>query len=98
MSNLERRIAVLELATASTEELTFVVRYVAPGHLDAEIQGLCADRGKRWTRLPGETEDALIERASLAVKRNERGIASLSQARVHGPAFEGTELLNPGRG
>lgn len=71
MQALEKRIAALEVATPPVDEMTFVIRFVSPGHLDAEIHQLRADDGTLWTRLPGETEQELIDRATLAVRRNE---------------------------
>lgn len=77
MQALEKRIAALEMANPPADEKTFVIRLVAPGHVDAEIDGLRAYDGQQWTRLPGETERALIDRATIEVKRNEWGVAQL---------------------
>lgn len=77
MQRLEKRIAALEATSAPADDLTIIRRFVSPGHLDAEIFSLCDDDGKLWTRQPGETEQALIDRASLEVKRTPWGIASL---------------------
>jgi len=77
MQALERRIAALEMANPPAEETTVVIRLVAPGHLDAEIHGLRADDGQQWTRLPGESEQGLIDRATREVERNQWGVAQL---------------------
>lgn len=69
MQTLERRIAALEQTNPPAEEKTIVIRFVSPGHLDAEIYNLRADDGTRWTRLPGETEEKLIERATKEATR-----------------------------
>ena len=78
MQRLEKRIAALEATSAPADEMTIIRRFVSPGHLDAEILCLRDDDCKAWTRQPGETEQALIDRASLEVKRTPWGIASLT--------------------
>ena len=78
MQNLEKRIAALEATSAPADEMTIIRRFVSPGHLDAEIHRLRDDDGKAWMRQPGETEQQLIDRASLEVKRTPWGIASLT--------------------
>jgi hypothetical protein len=78
MQNLEKRVAALELASPQTDEQTIICRYVRPGHLDDEIYLLTDNDGNAWTRHPGETEGAFIDRASKEVKRNAWGIRSLS--------------------
>ena len=78
MLNLEKRIAALEATSAPADDLTIIRRFVSPGHLDAEIFSLRDDDGKLWTRQPGETEQALIDRASCEVKRTPWGVASLT--------------------
>lgn len=77
MQNLEKRVAALELVNPPADDLTIIRRYVRPGHLDAEIYRLRDDDGTLWIRQPGETEQELIDRATLEVKRNALGIASL---------------------
>ena len=77
MQSLEKRIAALEATSAPADEMTIIRRFVSPGHLDAEIHRLRDDDGKLWTRQPGETEQELINRASLEVKRTPWGIAGL---------------------
>lgn len=79
MQKLEKRIAALEATSTPADDLTIIRRFVSPGHLDAEIHRLHDDDdGKLWTRQPGETEQELIDRASLEVKRTPWGIASLT--------------------
>ena len=88
MQRLEKRIAALEATSAPADEFTIIRRLVSPGHLDAEIHRLRDDDGKTWTRQPGEPEQALINRASLEVKRTPWGIASLTADRVEVPHAE----------
>ena len=78
MLNLEKRIAALEAATPPAADLTIIRHYVRPGHLDAEIYRLRDDDDRVWTRQPNETEQELIDRASLEVKRNSWGVACLT--------------------
>ena len=68
--------------------MTIIRRFVSPGHLDAEIYRLRDYDGKAWTRQPGETEQQLIDRASLEVKRTPWGIASLTADDVAVPHAE----------
>lgn len=77
MPSLEKRIAALEATTALPDEITTIRRFVSPGHLDAEITRLRDDDGKLWTRQPGETQQELIDRATLEVKRTAWGVAHL---------------------
>lgn len=77
MQSLENRIAALETANPPADGFTIIRRIVSPGHLDAEIHRLRDDDGKLWTRLPGETEQELIDRASLEAKRSPWGVARL---------------------
>lgn len=78
MANLEKRIAALEATKAPADDLTIIRRYVSAANLNAEIHRLRDDEGKTWTRQPGETEQGLIDRASLEVKRTPWGVASLT--------------------
>ena len=78
MQNLEKRIAAMEAKSGPVDNMTIIRRFVSPGHLDAEIHRLRDDDGKAWMRRPGETEQQLIDRASLEVKRTPWGIASLT--------------------
>ncbi|MBK7050719.1 MAG: hypothetical protein IPH54_08005 [Rhodoferax sp.] len=50
---------------------------MAPGQLDAELTRLRDGDGNHWMRQTGETEQALIDRASFEVRRNPWGVASL---------------------
>ena len=77
MKNLERRISALESVNPQVEQRTFVVRFVAVGKHDAEIYGLKTTEGQQWARLPGESEQCLIDRASREVERNQWGAALL---------------------
>ena len=77
MQALEKRIAALEATTAPADEITIMRCIVSPGHLDAEITRLRDDDGQLWTRQTGESEQELIDRASLEVKRSPWAIASL---------------------
>jgi hypothetical protein len=74
---LEKRIAALEVQTAPAEPLTIIRRFVAPGKLQAELDGLRDTKGTVWRREPGESEQGLIDRASLQAWRNRWGVASL---------------------
>ena len=78
MLNLEKRIAALEVTTTPADDLTIIRRFVSPGHLDAEMHRLRDDDGKLWTRQTGESEQRLMDRASLEVKRSPWGVASLT--------------------
>jgi hypothetical protein len=77
MHPLEKRLAALESANPPANELTIIRRIVSPGHLDAEIHRLRGDDGELWTRKHGETEQELIDRASLEAKRSPWGVARL---------------------
>jgi hypothetical protein len=78
MRNLEKRIAALEVQTASVEPLTIIRRFVSPGQPLTELQGLKDNEdNNEWQRQPGETEQSLIHRASLLCTRNAAGVASL---------------------
>lgn len=85
MQNLEKRIAALEATTAPADEITIIRKFVSPGHLDGEITRLRDDDGKLWTRQPGESEQELIDRATLEVKRTPWGVASLTADDVETP-------------
>ena len=81
MQTLERRICALERASPSTAVKTIIRRFLSPGDVEVEIHSLrgAAD-GELWTRLPGETEQELIDRATVAVTRNHWGFAVLTMA------------------
>ena len=78
MQSLEKRIAALEATSTPADELTIIRRFVSPGGSDGEIHRLRDDDGKAWTRQIDETEQELIDRASLEVKRTPWGVASLT--------------------
>ena len=88
MQNLEKRIAAMEAKSGPVDNMTIIRSFVSPGHLDAEIHRLRDDDGKAWMRRPGETEQELIDRASLEVKRTPWGIASLTADDVEVPHAE----------
>ena len=88
MQNLEKRIAAMEAKSGPVDNMTIIRSFVSPGHLDAEIHRLRDDDGKAWMRQPGETEQQLIDRASLEVKRTPWGIASLTADDVEVPHAE----------
>ena len=77
MPSLETRIAALEVETLPTEPLTIIRRFVSPGQPLPELQGIQDNKGNEWLRLPGETEQGLIDRVSLECERNAVGIALL---------------------
>lgn len=78
MQALERRIAALELRTSEQEPFTIIRTFVVPGQIRREIERLADARGAVWHRLPGESEEGLIERANLGCARNAGGVALLS--------------------
>lgn len=82
MQNLEKRIAELEKGASMGEgPMTIVIRFLSPGDVEEEIQGLRDQNGaQRWMREPGETEQGLIDRASREVTRNGQGCALLMTA------------------
>lgn len=77
MPNLKARIAALEATNTKAKFVTVIRRMLTAGNAGAEIHDLSAEDGTRWTLQPGETEQELIERASLEVKRNSWGFACL---------------------
>lgn len=77
MHNIERRIAALEATNMPADEMTIIRRFVSPGGADGEIHRLRDADGNLWTRLPGETEQELIDRATIEAKRSPRGFARL---------------------
>lgn len=77
MPTLEHRVSALESANPPADELTIIRHIVSPELANSEIHHLRDDDGKLWTRKPGETEQELIDRASLEVKRNAIGVARL---------------------
>lgn len=85
MLSLERRIAALETTTAPADEITLIRRFVSPGRPKTEITRLRDNEGNAWTRQTGESEQELIDRASLEVKRSPWGVASLTADEVKAP-------------
>jgi hypothetical protein len=78
MRSLEKRIAALEVQAKPPEPLTIIRRLVAPGKPQTELECLRESRGIEWRREPGESEQGLIDRASLHCVRNAGGVASLT--------------------
>ena len=76
---LDSRLKALESRLSPCSELLTIVRTVVyPDGTQAEIQTLQDKKGNNWQLLPGETEQALIDRASLECARNAGGVAALS--------------------
>ncbi len=80
MQSLEKRIAALEVQAEPPEPLTIIRRFVTPGQPLTELQGLRDDKGSEWLRQPGESEQGLIDRASLDCVHNQWGVALLFAA------------------
>ena len=78
MQKLENRIAALKATSAPVDNMTIIRRFVSPGGCDGEIYRLRDNNGTLWKRHPSETEQELINRASLEVTRNPLGIARLT--------------------
>jgi hypothetical protein len=83
MPSLENRIAALEVETSHAETLTIIRRFVSPGQPLSELRGLQDNDGNEWLRLPGETEQGLIDRASLQAWRNPWGVTCLIERPCH---------------
>lgn len=83
MPSLETRIAALEVEATTAEPLTIIRRFVRPGQPPTELQGLQDNNGSEWQRQPGETEQALIDRASLQAWRNPWGVTYLAERPCH---------------
>ena len=79
MQNLKNRLSALEKSTSIGEETTTIfIRFMSPGNLHEEIQQLKNWNGhQQWKRQPGETEQALMDRASNEVSRNGSGCTML---------------------
>jgi hypothetical protein len=77
MPSLETRIAALEVENTPAEPLTIIRSFVSPGQPLTELQGLRDSKGTEWRRAPGESEQGLIDRASIKAWRNPWGVASL---------------------
>jgi len=83
MANLEKRIEALETTAGGEDSMVIIVRFVEPGHLDAEIDTLqILDGLTTWKRRPEETEQAFRERASRDARKAD-GIVLLMAA-THG--------------
>ena len=80
MPSLETRIAALEVENTPTEPLTIIRRFVTPGQPLAELQGLQDNKGNQWLRQPGESEQGLIDRASLQAWRSTGGVICLAES------------------
>jgi len=78
MQALEKRIVSLELKTSEQELFTIIRTFVVPGQIKREIERLTDARGAVWHRLPGESEQGLIDRASFECARNANGVSLLS--------------------
>ena len=78
MQSLEKRIAALEVQTATAEPLTIIRRLAARGKPQTELECLRDSNGDEWRREPGESEQGFIDRAGLECARNAGGVASLS--------------------
>ena len=72
MQNLKTRLEELEKSSLVGEKLTtIVVKFLSPDNRGAEIQTLKDSQSdQQWTRQPGETEQALIDRATKEVQRD----------------------------
>lgn len=80
MRSLEKRIEALEVQAKPPEPLTIIRRFVSPGQPLTELQGLRDDKGSEWLRQPDESEQGLIDRASLDCVHNQWGVALLFAA------------------
>ena len=69
--------------------MTNIIRFIKPGHLDAEIQALHTEEGQSWQRLEGETQQELIDRATHEVKRTAWGVAALFEGTHASPTTQG---------
>jgi hypothetical protein len=74
---LNERVKALESAQPPANGLTIVRRFVAPGHLDAEINHISDQDGNAWKRQPSETESAFTHRAASETAANPWGIKML---------------------
>ena len=83
MPSLEARIAALEVETTPAEPLTIIRRFISPGQSMPELQGVQDKKGNEWQRKPGESEQALIDRASLQALSNPWGVICLAEHPCH---------------
>ena len=72
MQALEKRVAALEQASAPGDRIEAIVRIiVTPGQPRREIQRLRTTDGQHWERMPGESDDDLIDRAKMEATYSE---------------------------
>jgi hypothetical protein len=77
MATLQNRVSALEKVQPSAEPMTIIRRIVSPGNLQPDYNHIRAADGTEWERLPGESEQDFIDRATRLVNRNEYGNAQL---------------------
>lgn len=79
MKTIETRISHLERAMPIDGGIdTIIIKAIAPGRLDAEIQRLHPqDQGQQWTRLPDETESQFQDRAMRELDRKGQSVVML---------------------
>jgi hypothetical protein len=81
MNTLSKRIAILEQANPADLAMVMFIVFETPGLPDTEIHKLSSAVGvedcQRWTREPGESEQAFKDRAKREVKRSKYGTALL---------------------
>jgi hypothetical protein len=70
MSMLEARLARLEAATDDHPTHFVICRFESPGGTTGEVvgYGVCGSAGPTWHRHPGESVEALRERAKQEAK------------------------------
>lgn len=86
MATLENRIEALETtSTAGLAPITNIVRFIKPGHLDAELHTLHTKEGQSWQRLQSETQQELIDRATGEAARTAWGAAVLFEGEPPSP-------------
>jgi len=83
MQALEKRIAALEVQTSEQQPLTIIRAFVVSGQVAREIERLTDAKGTVWHRLPGETEQAFVQRVKAEAWRNEWGVMVLIGLRIH---------------
>ena len=59
------------------DQFTIIRRMSSPGQFVAEIYAMRGDDGNFWARQLGETEQELIDQASIEVKRSPWGVTRL---------------------
>ena len=73
MQTTETRITALEQASPSADRGPIFVHFVAMGTKDSEIQRVTKGN-QEWTRLPGESEQELKDRAQREATPNPHGM------------------------